>query len=126
MLKFVIDTKKNLCDLRSKIKLMHKSKNRNEKLEQDLLKQIDKDHNLCLTLNDHKQEIIKEINYLCEFHLKKLNEFIENSEKNIQANLAFQQGPQLVDYDYKIEKVTNILGDDISLAGSSKLKFIIN
>jgi hypothetical protein len=104
---------------------MLKSKNRNEKVEQDLLKQIDKDYNLSLTLNDHKQEIVNMINYLCEFHLKKLNELIDNCEKNIQS-ISFQQGPLIPGQilPFVGEKAASVIEDEIIVSSRIIFNFI--
>ena len=91
-----------------------KSKNRNNKVENELEKQIEKDYNSSLTLNDYKQEIIGEIKYLCEFHLKKLNELIENCEKNFQS-INFQIANQIIPG----EKAISVIEED--LMTSSKI-----
>lgn len=64
-----------------------KSKIRNEKFDNETSKKIEKDFNSLLILSDHKHEIEKELSYLCEFHLKKSNEIIDNYSKYIQTNI---------------------------------------
>ena len=55
---------------------MLKQKNRNEKLEPTLKEQIDKATENMINLSEHKIELINELNYLCEYHNKKLYEII--------------------------------------------------
>ena len=100
-----------------------KSKNRNEKIENELLKQIEKDFNNLLILSEHKIEIENEINFLSEYHLKKSNETIDNYEKSLDS-MVLQQGliPQTY-IEYKNEKALSLMPDDISITGSSNSYF---
>jgi hypothetical protein len=78
------DHQTKICDMKKKLK----SKLRNERLDQDLVKQIEKEQDYIITLADHKIEFINECNYLAEYHLAKLNEKIDLYEKSLQnANI---------------------------------------
>jgi hypothetical protein len=57
-------------------------------------------------------EIINEISYLCKYHLDRLNETITNFEKTIPYK--DKTGPAEVDL--------SVMGDNISITGSSKFK----
>lgn len=83
------------------------------------MSQIEKEYDYLKTLSDHKIKLQEEISYLSDFHLKKLNEIIENYEKNIHAS-NLQQGLIPIPYDFKNEKMLSIMGDEISFTGSSK------
>ncbi len=76
-----------MIELRQEYTYLCKSKIRNEKIENETLKRIEKDYNSLLILSDHKNEIENELRYLCEYHLKKSNEIIENYSKYVQANI---------------------------------------
>jgi hypothetical protein len=98
---------------------------RNDKGENEILKQIEKEYSNLVTLSDHKIEIENEINYLSEYHLKKLTENIENYEKSIDP-IILQQGLIPLQYsEYKSEKGMGLMSDDISITNSSKFFEII-
>lgn len=104
--------------MRSKFKFFCKSKNRNEKTEQELLKQIDNENDHLISLTDEKIELVSEASFLInDFHLKKLNEIIESFEKNLQSS-SFQN---MGDKDPKgSDKANSVEDDNISIEGSGK------
>lgn len=102
-----------------------KQKLRNDKSENEILKQIEKEYSNLVTLSDHKIDIENEINYLSEFHVKKLSEIIENYEKSLDP-ILLQQGYVPLPYsEYKNDKGIGLISDDISITNSSKLLKII-
>jgi hypothetical protein len=80
----IIDHQIKISDLKKKLK----SKLRNERLDQDIIKQIEKEQDYLITLADHKIEIVNECNYLADYNLSRLNEKIDLYEKSLQnANI---------------------------------------
>jgi hypothetical protein len=113
------DNQKNLQEQRKKFTMYYKTKNKNEKIEQDLLKQIDKEHENLIYLSNHKIELVNEANYLIEYHSKKLNEIIENFEKYLQNTNSLN--PMLTSEYQNSEKAPSVVDDSISIAGSSNI-----
>jgi hypothetical protein len=68
-----------------------KLKLRSDKNDNEILRQIEREYSNIVTLSDHKYDIENEINYLSEYHVKKLSEIIENYEKSLDP-IHLQQG----------------------------------
>jgi hypothetical protein len=100
-----------------------KSKARNDaNEEQELIKQVNKLNEQLISLAEHKTELTNEILYLIEYHLKNLNGTIESFEKSLNSTNAPPQ--QNIPIEYKLEKAESVIGDNISIAGSSKIYFL--
>jgi len=106
---------------RTNIKIQLKSKNKIDKNDPELQGQlsiIEKENDKIMTFHDHKLEILKECNYLVDYHLNKNNELIKNYEKNIQANIL--NGNLSLNED-KPDKSLSYLEDQTQQSTSSRI-----
>ena len=118
---FKTDIQKDICENKKKVQYLSKLKLRNEKSELDILNQIEKEHNSALNLSDYKLELVNELKYLLEYHVKKLGEIIENFEKSIQINPSFNGNGLAASYTNDL-KPDRLLNNEDSLSMSSPSK----
>lgn len=85
---------------------------------QNQLNNIDKENDKIMILHDHKLDILKECNYLIDYHLNRTNDLIKNYEKNIQANLL--NGKLSLNED-KPDKSQSYLEEQTQQSTSSKI-----
>jgi hypothetical protein len=77
------------------------------------------------TLTEHKLKLQEEMTYLSDYHLKKLNEIIENYEKNVEVS-SIPQGLIPINFDLKNDRMYSLMSEDVSFTGSSIfIKFIL-
>ena len=92
---YLLDHQVKLEEMRKTLK----SKARNEKMDIELLRKIEKEHEYLVTLADLKIELVNECNYLVEYHLNRLNEKIEVYEKSLQNTNVTLSIPNLSSID---------------------------
>ncbi len=105
-------------DMRKEFLKICKEKVRSEEKEK-LKKDISSLFEYLETLTEHKLKLQDEMSYLTDYHLKKLNEIIENYEKNVEVSIGVPQGLIPINFDIKNDRMYSIISEDVSFTGSS-------
>jgi hypothetical protein len=115
---FKLESNKSLMDMRKEFLKICKEKVRSEEKEK-LKKDISSLFEYLETLTEHKLKLQDEMSYLTDYHLKKLNEIIENYEKNVEVSIGVPQGLIPINFDIKNDRMYSIISEDVSFTGSS-------